>query len=181
MKTTLIKKAIVFGLLGLTLSVGKVCAQDNATSTYDDPTYRNAFGLRAGQTSGLTYKHKFASNNAMEFIVGASPFAFSLTGLYEKYLPTGARGLQWYFGGGAHIANQYNYGRYYDYYRDRYYYYNTYYDGPAFGIDGMVGIEYKTPRAPFAFSFDLKPNLEVAPGTPVYGAIDPGLGIKVAF
>ena len=170
----------MFGLLGLTLSAGKVSAQDNTTS-YDDPTYRNAFGLRAGQTSGLTYKHKFISNNAVEFIVGASPFAFSLTGLYEKYLPTGARGLNWYFGGGAHLASYYNYGRYYDNYRERYYYYRNYTNGPAFGIDGIVGIEYKTPRAPFAFSFDLKPNIEAAPGTPIYGAIDPGLGIKVAF
>jgi len=180
MKTSVIR-SLALGLVSLTLSIGSIKAQTTVKDPDPEPLYRNAFGLRAGQTSGLTYKHKFVSNNAVEVILGASPFAFSLTGLYEMYMPTGARGLQWYFGGGAHIGNQYNSGRYYDPYRDRYYYYHDYPNGPAIGVDGMIGIEYKIPRAPFAFSFDLKPNLEAAPGTPVYGSIDPGLGIKVAF
>ena len=178
MKTNIIK-SLVLGLVSLTLSAGTIKAQETSKNTDPIPSYRNAFGLRAGQTSGLTYKHTFMSNNAMEFIVGASPFAFSVTGLYEMYVPTGARGLQWYFGGGGHIASQFTRGYYYNHERARYY--REYPNGPAVGVDGMIGIEYKTPRAPFAFSFDLKPNLEVAPGTPVYGAIDPGLGIKVAF
>jgi hypothetical protein len=178
MKTMTIIKTAVLGL-SLAFATNKIIAQDLKPAK-ESGDYTNAFGLRGGETSGLTFKHKFENNNAMEFILGTSPFALSLTGLYEKYVPTGARGLQCYFGGGGHIANQYNYTRYYDYYRDRYYY-RTYYNGPAVGIDGIMGIEYKIPKAPFAFSFDLKPNFEVAPGSPIYGSIDPGLGVKLAF
>ncbi len=182
MKTNIFKKVLAIGLLSLGLST-TISAQQNdpvSKNAYPNPYYRNAIGLRAGQTSGLTYKHITLNNNAVEIIAGVSPFAFSLTGLYEKYVPSGVNGLQFYFGGGGHLANSYSYARYRDEY-GRNYYYRTYSNGPAFGIDGIAGIEYKIRRAPFAFSFDLKPNVEFVPGYATYGSIDPGLGIKVAF
>lgn len=183
MKAKLISRTLVLGLVSLALSINPVKGQEPITKSATNASYKNAIGLRAGETSGLTYKHKFGNNTAFEAILGTFPYAFSLTGLFEKYVPTGVNGLQMYFGGGGHVASQlvnsYGYYRYTE--NGRYYYYRSYSYGPAFGVDGIVGIEYKIPRAPVAFSFDLKPNFEVVPGLNVYGGIDPGLGVKFAF
>lgn len=184
MKTNFFNKLLAVGLLSLALSTS-ISAQQNRynddppAKNTDDPYYRNAFGLRAGQTSGITYKHITSYNNAIEIIAGVSPFAFSLTGLYERYVPSGTTGLQFYFGGGGHIGNSYSYARYRDEFGNRYY--RNYSNGPALGVDGIMGIEYKIRRVPLAFSFDLKPNVEFVPGYAAYGSIDPGLGIKIAF
>lgn len=181
MKTGTIIKTVVLGI-SLAFATNKVTAQETKP-VKEGGTYSNAFGLRGGGTSGLTYKHRFYNHNAVEIIVGAFPYAFSVTGLYERYVPTGVNGLQCYFGGGGHVGNQFvnRYG--YTAYREdgRYYYYRTNAYGPAIGGDGIMGIEYKIPRAPFAFSFDLKPYFEFVPGLGTYGNVDPGLGVKIAF
>jgi hypothetical protein len=144
--------------------------------------YRTAIGIRAGETSGLTFKRFVSPNMAVEGIIGFFPNAIGITGLYEGYVATDVEGLNWYYGGGAHVTagtgatNRTYYsprtGRY-EVYRYRDY-------GVGLGIDGIAGIEYKIPRAPFAFSLDVKPYIEVNSGD-VYLALDPGLGIKVAF
>jgi hypothetical protein len=179
MKAKTIMKVIVFGLVSMTLT-NEINAQAGITNTV---TYKNSIGLRTGETSGLTYKHKFESNNALELILGTFPYAFSLSVLYEKYVPTGVNSLQWYFGAGGHFGSQVldNYGYYRRNEDGRYYYYRSYSYGPVIGADGIIGIEYKIPRAPFAFSFDLKPYFEFVNGGGVYGSLDPGLGIKVTF
>ena len=175
---------MVLGLVSLALLTNTANGQQqDAVKNTSSSSYKNAIGLRAGETSGITYKHRFQNNNAVEVILGTFPYAFSLTGLYEKYIPTGVNGLNCYFGGGGHVANQFINGYGYSVYNEKghYYYYRTYSYGPAIGIDGIIGIEYKIPKLPFAFSFDLKPNLEVVPGAPVYGSMDPGLGAKFTF
>lgn len=182
MKTKLMHRILVFGLLTFALNVSY--GQTPGSAPNDNGTnYRNAFGIRIGQTSGFTYKHKFEGDHAVEVILGTYPYALSLTALYEKYMSTGARGLQWYFGGGGHIGAPLsgNYGYYVYNENGRYYYYRTSWYGPAVGIDGIIGIEYKIPKAPVAFSFDLKPNFEFVQNRGVYGNMDPGLGIKLAF
>lgn len=140
-------------------------------------SYSNAIGLRAGPTSGLTFKHMMGSS-AFEGIVGIWPAGFSFTGLYEMNASTGVPGLNWYYGGGAHIAVQPN--NYY-YVRDGYYYYRYRDRGVGLGIDGVIGIEYKIKPIPFALSFDLKPMLEVNTNGGVFTGLDPGLGLKVTF
>ncbi len=144
--------------------------------------YRNAIGLRAGQTSGVTFKHFFTSNNAMEAILGIWPNAVGLTGLYEKYVPFGdVRGLNWYFGFGGHFSV--TTGRLYYVYREgnRYYTYRYNYPGIGIGIDGVAGAEYKIPSVPVAISFDIKPFVEVNSAGVLFTSFDPGLGIKVTF
>lgn len=170
------RKLIVAGLF---LSVSVKAQQIIVTEPQNKTTYNTAIGLRAGGTSGLTVKHFFGSGNAIEGIIGIWPNAFSLTGLYEKNVNAGLAGLNFYYGGGAHLSAET--GRYYDYRRDGYYYYR-YSDGsPGLGIDGILGIEYKIPPIPFAISLDLKPFVEVNANGRIYTAIDPGLGIKIAF
>ena len=50
----------------------------------------------------------------------------------------------------------------------------------AFGIDGVIGLEYKIPSIPLAFSLDYKPNLNLIEKTKFH-ALDFGLGVKVTF
>lgn len=141
-------------------------------------TYHTAIGLRAGGTSGLTVKHFMGSGAALEGIVGLWNNAFSLTGLYEKHVGAGAPGLNWYYGGGFHVAAQNN--RFDN--RNRYYYRDYYADGGVgIGIDGILGIEYKINPIPFAISVDLKPFLEINTNGGSFFALDPGIGLKFAF
>lgn len=118
----------------------------------------------------------------MEFILGIWPNAAGLTGLYEVHVPAGVDGFKFYYGGGAHLTVDAN--RYYfrnDRYRDGYYAYRYGHNGFAFGIDGVVGVDYKIPVIPFSISFDLKPYLEFNNYHGIGVALDPGLGLRVAF
>ena len=51
----------------------------------------------------------------------------------------------------------------------------------AFGIDGVLGLEYKAREIPFIFSFGIKPFIEIDTDGRFYGAPDPGFGIKYVF
>lgn len=160
------KKVLFTALLALGMSVGAQAQLD----------YGTAIGLRAGETSGLTVKGSMGSN-AFEGIIGIWNYGFTVTGLYEWITPTQAAGLNWYYGVGGHIAVNSGYHYWYDSRRDRYYRNG----GMGLGIDGIVGIEYRIPRAPIAFSLDLKPYIEFNTAGPIFGSLDPGLGIKVVF
>lgn len=68
-----------------------------------------------------------------------------------------------YFGGGIHLGfvrwNQYD--QYYDPYHN---YNNDYYDwhvGAAFGLDGIIGMEYLFNGAPISLAVDFKPFFEL--------------------
>lgn len=163
-------------LATLILFSGFVFAQRASSS------YHNAIGLRGGYTSGLTFKHNFGSAKSAEFILGLWGNGFSVTGLYEINAGTGVSGLRWYYGGGGHLAVANYYGDPY-YYRDgrRGYWYYDRRDRLGIGVDGIIGLEYKIPPIPFAISLDLKPLIEVGTSGYVFGALDPGLGIKFTF
>lgn len=139
--------------------------------------YKTALGLRLGGTSGLDVKHFFKPATAFEGIVGAFGDGVSFTGLIEKNAQAfDVEGLNWYYGGGAHVAF-YNGHRYYGVYgRDLHYR-----DANDFGIgiDGIIGLEYMLPDdVPVAFSLDLKPFLEIDNNGDVGVAPDLALGIK---
>lgn len=152
-----------------------------APSGYD---FTDAFGIRFGSTSGITYKHKFSSYDAMEVILGTFPSAVGVTGLYERYFLTNVSGLSFYLGVGAHIARGYysTWGYTYNPDNDQYYYYSrNYHFGPIIGIDAVGGAEYKFPSAPVALSLDFKPYAEFYHGKGPYTRLDPGLGVKFTF
>jgi hypothetical protein len=142
--------------------------------------YKNAFGVRAGGTSGLTYKHIFDTGNAIEGIIGIWPNAYGLTGLFSKHVSTTVEGLKWYYGGGAHITNEIDRTTYYDRATDSYYYRNR--DiGFGIGVDGVVGLDYKIPVVPLAVSIDVKPFVQFNNNRSAIFDLDPGLGLKLAF
>lgn len=140
--------------------------------------YKTSVGIRLGGTSGLTVKHFYNPSHAFEGIVGTFGNGFSITGLIEKYQPVyNTAGLNFYYGGGMHLA-------FYDGRGSRYSYVGhevAYHDRNDFGlaVNGVVGLEYRFPEnVPLAVSIDLKPFLEFGSGGYVVGGLDPSIGLK---
>lgn len=137
--------------------------------------YNFAIGIRAGGTSGITFKSFNSAGNTLEGILGFCGDCFSITGLFEKNREiNNTNGLSWFYGGGAHIAF---------YEDDRWFSERNYDDDGAlgFGVDGIIGIEYKIPEVPLAFSLDFKPFVEITTRNNFLFWLDPGLGVKFAF
>ncbi len=167
-------KNIGIPIILLLLSIGVSHAQ--YTPVFRTP-YKTSLGIRIGGTSGATVKHFFRPATAVEGILGTFGNGFSLTGLIEKNAQAfDVEGLNWYYGGGAHIAF-YNGNRYYGvegrnvHYRDSH--------DVGIGINGIIGLEYMLPdEIPVAFSLDLKPFIEIDSDGDVGVAPDLALGIK---
>lgn len=150
------------------------------TAVYSYGQYNTAIGVRGGGTTGLTVKHFVSGNAALEGILGVWYHGVSGTILFEQHTPVfNEAGFNLYYGGGGHVAADARSRYYVYYYNDRRY---SYYPGGGVGvgIDGIVGLEYKIPKAPIAFSLDVKPFVEFTNfGT--WFSFDPGIGVKVAF
>lgn len=139
--------------------------------------YSTSIGARVGGTSGVAIKHFYSRNMAFEGLLGFFGNGTSVTALVEKHQPAlDTKGLKFYYGAGAHVAF-YN-GRYY--YRNGFWRDINYYDQreAAFGVNGIVGLEYTIADLPIAFSLDFKPFVEVGPGGYVGFSPDPSVGIK---
>jgi hypothetical protein len=116
------------------------------TTTLNAQQYGNAFGVRLGYDSGLTFKRFFSPSNAAEFILSTSPNYFQLTGLYEYQLPVeGVNNLDWYVGLGAHLGSIH---------KNK----DDYKNSSLIGADLTAGLEDVFPRAPFNVSLDWKPS-----------------------
>ena len=104
--------------------------------------YLTAAGIRfenAGR--GLTVQQRFVTNKPFEALLTANKTAFEGTAMIERHIPIIFRGFNTYFGAGAHLGNVQHTQFYY-------------------GIDGIAGIEIKTPLLPLLFSVDIKPQLD---------------------
>jgi len=116
--------------------------------------YNNALGVRLGTYNGLTFKHGFGSQKYFEGLLTSRWHGWQLTALFEyEGAISGASGLFWYVGIGAHVGQF-----------DNYYYYNKnvkYNQGDSqtyLGLDAILGIEYKFQSAPFVIALDWKPQ-----------------------
>ncbi|MDN3668857.1 hypothetical protein QWY93_05905 [Echinicola jeungdonensis] len=142
----MLKKAIiaVFALMVIVL-----CNEAEAQ------TYRTGVGLRAGVTNGLTVKHFLERDDAIEGILHTRWRGLLITGLYEKHRNVREiRGLRWFYGGGLHLGS---WGRDSDHpfgNPDR--------DYTIFGIDGIIGLDYKFVDAPVNLSLDYKPAFNLS-------------------
>lgn len=140
--------------------------------------YSTAFGMRGFGTTGLTIKHFYQRNVAIEGILGFGPDAFSLTILVENHVNAfDEPGLNWYYGIGGHIASETQWGAYYNRIRG----YERAPGDFGMGVDGIFGMEYKIAEVPIAISVDMKPFVEITTRGNLYMAIDPGIGIKFTF
>ena len=132
-------------------------------------SYNTALGVKF-YPGGITLKHFFnGTNNAGELIGYFWNRGFRLTGLYEIHGNiNGAPGLRWYIGPGAHIG-------FYDYYNR-----NNHIDGTYFGVDGVLGLDYKFKGAPINMSIDWQPSFEFGDYLGFTGSWG-GLGIRYTF
>lgn len=136
------------------------------TSMVSAQNYNWAIGARlGGQTSGLSVKYNLDAANTIEGVIGI-PYdgGFNLLGLYERNIPVITEGFNFYYGAGVHLGS-----------------WNRHHNSDfVFGIDGIVGLEYKIKSIPLALSVDYKPALNIIGHTGFYWG-DVALGIKITF
>lgn len=149
------KKIIVAAAIFLTISVTRSSAQD----------YTTALGVKFWDGGGITLKHFFNEQNAGELIGYFWNQGARFTGLYEIHGDiSNAGGLRWYIGPGAHVG----------------FYNSKYGDGAYFGVDGVLGLDYKFNNAPINLSIDWQPSIEFGSGRGFYGGWG-GLGVRYTF
>lgn len=133
--------------------------------------YKNALGVRLGDSYGVTFKTFLQSNKALDFILNVrnrdSYSSFRFTGLYEVHNPiNGAPGLRWYYGGGGTIGS---------------YKYKKIDESDIYlSADGVLGLDYKFDGAPINVALDWKPALVLTPFTE-FDARGVGLSVRITF
>jgi hypothetical protein len=132
-------KIVVLLLVCVVISVG-INAQSMGR------TYKTALGVKVWDGAGVTLKSFVTPNNAFEVIGYLYRFGTRITGLYEIHGNfTGAPGLKWYVGPGAHLGFYSN---------------KPYRSTTVAGIDGVLGLDLKVNKAPLNFSLDWQPSFE---------------------
>lgn len=153
----MLRKLVLISLLSVCLN------QAHSQST--GSTYRTALGVKVWDGAGISFKHFLTDKNALELIGYFWSRGMRITGLYEIHGPiTGATGLQWYIGPGAHVG----------------FYNNKHGDGTFIGLDGVIGLDYKFRGAPINMSLDWQPSFEFGDGRGFVGSWG-GLGIRYTF
>ncbi len=132
-------KTIFVLLFAIILTVSSVKAQGD---------YTTAIGVKFYPTA-LTVKHFISDKHALEGLAFFYNKGARITGLYEIHNKIiNAGGLKWYVGPGAHIS----------------FYNNKYGGSTAFGIDGVLGLDYRINSVPINLSFDWQPYIEFGSG-----------------
>lgn len=122
--------------------------------------YSKAIGFRGGGWPGISYKKFLTPDEAVEGIVSFNNNGIQFFGLREYHKPVFleySENLYFYYGHGAHLG----------------YTTNDYQDkllnsvsrvlhsfSPLVGIDGILGIEYRSPKYPIILAIDYKPFVE---------------------
>jgi hypothetical protein len=152
-------KTLVFSLI-VTL-----CTATTAYSQAMGTTYKNALGVKFLDGAGITFKSFGASKNAVELIGFFYRSGARITGLYEIHGDiTGAPGLKWYVGPGAHVG-----------------FYNSRHGNGTFaGIDGVLGLDLKINKVPLNLSIDWQPSFEFGDARGFEGSWG-GIAIRYAF
>jgi hypothetical protein len=148
----------------LILAIAAVCFVTTTQAQNTSSSYRTALGVKF-YPGAISIKHFVNNRAAIEGLASFWKGGVRFTGLYELHYPLlQVDGLQWYVGPGAHIG----------FYDDKYYGGNTF-----FGIDGVLGVDYKIPGAPLNVSLDWNPSFEFGDGAEFqsWG----GLGIRFTF
>jgi hypothetical protein len=155
--------AVIFALCITALGT-KAIAQD----------YQTGVGLRLGVSNGLSVKHFLSDRAALEGILHSRWKGLVITGLYEVHqdindLP----GLRWFYGGGAHIGTWNG---------DRgHHNWNHRHNGHTiFGLDGIIGLDYKFLQAPINLGLDYKPAFNISNDVGFWGD-EVALSIRFTF
>ncbi len=150
----MMKKGCMALALILTVAISQVNAQ--RSSSFNSPDYKTALGIKGYPGSGgaaVTLKHFIREGHALEALGYFWERGGRVTGLYEFHWDiTGAPGLKWYVGPGAHVG----------FYNDKNY--NNSQPGNnsyvAIGLDGVIGLDYKFNKIPLNLSADWQPSFD---------------------
>jgi hypothetical protein len=123
--------------------------------------YSTGIGFRTGTEAGLTVKQFIGQRSALEAIISTALFSSQVTRglnatlLWERHQQIGdIRGFLWFFGAGGHLGLYNTEGNRTIFSRDN--------DGfVSFGLDGIVGAEYKIPPVPITIGVDIKPSVDL--------------------
>ena len=123
-------------------------------------------GVRVGGANGgLTVKRNLGAQAVEIGVALAADNSGRLQALYEWQKPVLAEGVQLYYGVGAFVGAF------------------DFSSAPqmGLGLEGVIGLEYKVPSVPIAFSLDYRPGVSLVPdfSKSTYG--DVGLGLKFCF
>ncbi len=123
--------------------------------------YRWGIGVRGGvECTGIAFKYNFDPANSIDAMLALIPRNANLFALYERHIPVIAEGFRFFYGGGANLGS----------WKDKF----------TFGIDGVVGLEYKIKPIPLALAIDYKPFWNMV-GHNRFIADDFGFTVKVVF
>jgi hypothetical protein len=140
------------------------------TLTLHAQEYNNAVGIRLGYDNGISGKHFFMPNNAVEGIMSFSPHAFKLTGLYQYQQPfLDIDNFDWYVGAGLHLGSITDKSK------------QKGDHAFLFGADLIVGVEYVFPAAPFSLSLDWKPSFSFTNNFNDYWFYGFGVSLRYTF
>jgi hypothetical protein len=141
------RKAIYLTVCITAFAVLNASAQKRSSS-YSSKSYSTALGVKF-YPGAVSLKHFVNSTTALEGLGYFWSRGFRITGLYEIHGDiNGAPGLKWYIGPGAHVG-----------------FYNTKYGGgSSFGVDGVLGLDYKINSAPIDLALDWQPSFEFGDG-----------------
>lgn len=133
--------------------------------------YKTALGFKF-YPGAVSIKHFVKDNAALEGLAYFWNYGARVTGLYEFHGDfSGAKGLKWYAGGGAHV------GFWNDKWKNAF---PARESGVALGIDGVVGLDYKFTGAPINVSLDWQPSFNLV-GYNYFEGGWGGLAIRYTF
>jgi hypothetical protein len=164
-KITIAASFLLF--LGITLQAQQ---RKSSRRQNDSQSYTTAAGIKF-YPGAISIKHFVNEKNAIEGLGYFWDRGGRITGLFEIHGDiNGADGLKWYIGPGAHIG----------FYNAWVYNNKNYNRGTYFGIDGVLGLDYKIKNAPLNISLDWQPSFEFGYG-PGFTGNWGGLGIRYVF
>ncbi|MEO6131701.1 MAG: hypothetical protein ABIQ02_07625 [Saprospiraceae bacterium] len=149
------KFVLLFSMLVLLCVSNGLKAQD----------YQSAIGLRLGSPLALSYKFFISEPAAIELYLGYRSYGIGYTflnpgAMYQYHFPISSiDGLSWYVGAGA-SAYLYSYKNSFGTAGDKF----------AFGINGVLGLDYKFANAPINLSADWLPTIVIGGGYAGFGA-----------
>lgn len=133
-------------------------------------TYSRAIGIKLPGGFAVTYKQFLTDYNNVEAEAMFWNHGFRVVGLYEfNFDIPDIEGLRWYVGPGAHVGFWNN-----DYTK------RSNNSSAGFGIDGVLGLDYKVADLPLNVSLDWQPAVDLI-GSTGYSAAYGGLGIRYTF
>lgn len=139
---------------------------------FDDGSYKNAIGIKPNRYNAISSKHFLRNNKAFEALVYLSDADLRFTGLYEVHHKfPGLKGLQFYYGAGAHI------GFWSEYWKAMF---PDLPHGAVIGPDGIAGLDCKITGAPINISLDWQPSYNIT-GYKKFETARGGVALRYTF